>query len=196
MNMPRILSTLVVAFACASGVALPAQAQSLYEEGNFRPLTADNKAYRVGDVLTVQVVENAAAAVNADTATRRNNDVSAGLSRAHTPPISIGVGTSGEFDGGGKTSRTGKLLAQLTVSVTQVLSNGDLMVAGEQLLLINDEQQRINIEGRVRPQDITDNNVVLSSRIANARITYVGDGELAERQKPAWWRKLLDWLGL
>lgn len=162
----------------------------------FRPLTADNKAFRVGDVLTVQVVETAAAAVNADTATRRSNDVSAGLSRAHIPAVSVGLGTSSEFDGGGKTSRTGKLLAQLTVSVKQVLPGGDLMVSGEQLLLINDEQQRINVEGRVRPQDISENNVVLSNRLGNARITFVGDGELAERQRPAWWRKLLDWVGL
>jgi len=173
-----------------------AQAQSLYDESTFRPLTADNKAYRVGDVLTIQVVESAAASANADTATRRSNDISAGLTRAHTPAIGVGLGNSGEFDGGGKTTRTGKLLAQLTVSVKQVLPNGDLQVAGEQLLLINDEQQRINVEGRVRPQDISDNNVVLSSRLAAARITYVGDGDLAERQKPAWWRQMLDWMGL
>jgi flagellar L-ring protein precursor FlgH len=81
------------------------------------------------------------------------------------------------------------------VTVREVLPNGDLSVAGEQVLTINNEQQRINIEGRVRTQDITDANVVLSSRLADARITYAGDGELADRQKPAWWRHAFDWLG-
>jgi flagellar L-ring protein precursor FlgH len=52
------------------------------------------------------------------------------------------------------------------------------------------------LEGRVRPQDISDGNVVVSSRLADAKITYVGQGDLAERQKPAWWRKVFDWLGL
>ena len=186
MNTPTL--RFVVA-CCIALVAASSMAQSLYSESTYRPLTADNKAYRVGDVLTIQIVENAAASANADTATRRSNEVSAGLTRAHVPPIGVGLGTSGEFDGGGKTTRTGKLLAQLSVQVKQVLPNGDLQVAGEQLLLINDE-------GRVRPQDIAENNIVPSSRLAAARITYVGDGELADRQKPAWWRQLIDWIGL
>jgi len=174
-----------------------AQAQtSLYDEQTFRPLTADNKAYRVGDVLTVQVLENSAATVNADTDTHRANAVSAELTRAHVPAVRVGVANAGEFDGGGRTVRAGKLLAQLSVTVRAVMPNGDMLVAGEQLLLINDEQQRINLEGRVRRQDISDTNVVLSSRLADAKITYVGEGELAERQRPAWWRKVMDWMGL
>ena len=92
--------------------------------------------------------------------------------------------------------RAGKLLAQLTVTVKELMPNGDMRIGGEQLLLINEEHQRINLEGRVRPQDISEANVVPSSRLADAKITYVGEGDLAERQKAAWWRKTLDWLGL
>jgi len=147
-------------------------------------------------VLTVQVLENSAATVNADTDTHRANAVSAELTRAHVPAVRVGVANAGEFDGGGRTVRAGKLLAQLSVTVRAVMPNGDMLVAGEQLLLINDEQQRINLEGRVRRQDISDTNVVLSSRLADAKITYVGEGELAERQRPAWWRKVMDWMGL
>ena len=174
-------------------VALP---QSLYDEKTYRPLTSDNKAYRVGDVLTVQVIENAAASANADTGTRRGNNLSAQLSRPKLGPVAVGLATAGDFDGGGSTARAGKLLAQLSVTVREVFPNGDLRVAGQQMLLINDEQQRIDLEGRVRPQDISDGNVVLSSRLADARIDYVGQGDLADRQRPAWWRKLFDWLGL
>jgi len=191
-----------VRVALAAGVclvamaALAANAQSLYDERTFRPLTADNKAFRVGDLLTVQVIENSAAQANADTGTRRGNNLSATLDRPSKAPISIGLAVGGDFDGGGRTVRSGRLLAQLTVAVREVMPNGDLRVGGEQLLLINDEQQRIDLEGRVRPIDISEANVVVSSRIADARITYVGYGELAERQRPAWWRKLFDWLGL
>jgi flagellar L-ring protein precursor FlgH len=71
-----------------------------------------------------------------------------------------------------------------------------MWVTGEQLVEINDETQRIRLEGRVRPQDITENNSVLSSRLSDAKISYVGDGVLAERQKPGWLARLLIWLGL
>lgn len=176
-------------------VNLPLQAQSLYDEQSFRPLTADNKAFRLGDVLTVQVVESAVATANADTGTQRKNSLSVDVTRPRGTGLSAGIGIGGDFDGGGRTERAGKLLAQLTVSVREVLPNGELVVAGEQQLMINQERQRIGVTGRVRPQDISDGNVVLSTRIADANITYVGEGRLAERQTPAWWRQAMDALG-
>lgn len=188
-----LLGLLVLA---AQVTVTPALAESLYSERQFRPLTADNKAFRIDDVITVQVYENASAAANADTATRRKNDVGGNLSVTRTPPFAANLNVAGDFDGGGRTSRAGKVLALLTVRVQDILPNGDLRVAGEQLLVINGEQQRINLEGRVRPLDISDGNVVLSTRIADARITYVGEGDLSERQTRAWWRKALDFLGL
>ncbi len=193
MKPRSLLCWVLIAFAAGS---TPASAQSLYDEKTFRPVAADNRAYKVGDVLTIQILENASATANADTGTRRRNDISADLTRAHVPTVNAGIGVNGEFDGGGRTTRSGKLLAQLTVTVVELAPNGDLRVAGEQLLLINDEQQRIHVTGRVRPQDISDTNVVASSRLADAKITYVGEGELAARQKPAWWRQVMDWMGL
>jgi flagellar L-ring protein precursor FlgH len=84
----------------------------------------------------------------------------------------------------------------LTVTVKGVAENGDLLIAGEQLLEINNERQQIKVEGRVRPHDISDVNTVLSTRIADAKISYVGDGDLADRQRPSWWHRLLTWFGL
>jgi flagellar L-ring protein precursor FlgH len=170
-------------------------AESLYRQDTFRPLTADNKAFRVGDVVTVQVLENSSASTNADTTTRRKNGMSADLSLSRNPGIAAGVNVAGDFDGGGRTQRTSRLLAQLSVVVTEILSNGDLRLEGQQILYVNDEQQRVNLEGRVRPQDISDGNVVLSTRLAEAKITYVGDGDLSERQRRGWWRRMMDWLG-
>lgn len=179
------------------GVAGLTQAQSLYDETSFRSLTADQKAFRVGDVLTVQVVENATATANADTGTARRNNLGVDLSLHYhrDRKASANAAVGGDFDGGGSTQRAGRLLAQLSVSIRDVQPNGDLLVAGEQQLTINDERQRISLTGRVRPQDISEGNVVLSSRIADADINYVGEGHLADRQKPAWWRQFADWLG-
>lgn len=192
---PRIMGALGLCMGLA--VVLPARAQSLYDETTFRALTADHKAFRVGDVLTVQVVENAMATANADTGTQRRNNLGVDLSVTYPRIKSAAANASvgGDFDGGGSTERRGQLVAQLTVSIRDVLANGDLLVAGEQQLTINDEHQRIAVTGRVRPQDISEANVVLSTRIADADITYVGEGHLADRQKPAWWRQVADWLG-
>ena len=75
-------------------------------------------------------------------------------------------------------------------------ANGDLRVAGEQVVEVNNEEQMIRLEGRVRPHDISETNAVVSSRIADARIQYVGDGVLAEGQRQGWITKVLTWMGL
>jgi len=186
----------LVAMVVLLGLPLGAAATSLYNEATFRPLTADNKAFRVGDVLTVQVFENSSATTSTDTGTRRKNNLNAELTHGARRVAETGIGVGGDFDGGGRTQRANRVLITLSVSVREVLPNGDLRVAGEQLLLVNEEQQKVTLEGRVRPQDVSDGNVVLSTRLADARITYLGEGEVSERQQRAWWRKLLDWVGM
>lgn len=173
-----------------------AGAGSLYDAQSFKPLTADNKAFRAGDTLTVQVFENSSATTSADTETRRANDVNASLLSPATGNLTqAGLGVNGSFDGGGRTQRTNRLLATVSVTVQEVLPNGELRIAGEQLLTVNDEQQKVNVEGRVRPLDVSDGNVVLSTRIADARITYVGEGDVTERSRRGVWRQFLDWIG-
>jgi flagellar L-ring protein precursor FlgH len=83
----------------------------------------------------------------------------------------------------------------MSVSVVGVAANGDLLVAGEQVLEINSDRQKIRVEGRVRPLDISDANAVLSSRLADAKISYLGDGDLANRQRPGFWSRLFQWAG-
>ena len=192
MRTTSALAAILLAVSAAS-----AAAQSLYDPKTFRPLTADSKAFRSGDIVTIQIVENASASANADTDLQRSNSGAAEMHFRSPIPIAGARATAtGQFDGGGQTARTGQLLATLSVSVRDVLPNGDLLVSGEQLLVINEEQQRIDVEGRVRPQDISDQNTVLSNRVADARITYVGEGDIAQRQKPAWWHHFLDLFGL
>lgn len=171
-------------------------AEKLFKETGYRPLTSDSKAFRVGDILTVQVFENSSASTSSDTGTRRKNSVNAELSRDSIPFNRIGVGVQGEFDGGGKTQRANRLLATISVKVKSVNSNGDLIVGGTQVLTVNEEAQTVNLEGVVRPVDVSEANVVLSTRLADAKITYVGEGDLTERQRRGLWRKVLDWLGL
>jgi len=175
-------------------VTLPPR-ESLYSEVSFQSLTSDRRMHRVGDLVTVVIYESASASSTADTGA--NRDSSAGLS-VTGPRIgtrTAGLGTTSDFTGGGRTQRAGKLLAQLTVAVREITPNQDLWVAGEQLLEINGEKQVIRLEGRVRPRDINELNTVQSTRVADARISFVGDGVLGDRQKPSWWQHVLGLFG-
>jgi flagellar L-ring protein precursor FlgH len=177
--------------------ALPALAggQSLYREDSFRSLTADHRAYRLGDALTVLVFENSSATTSADTSLDKQGSVGATLSTTNSDK-KANLTLNEDFAGKGRIQRSGKLLAQLTVNVTAVAPNGDLIVAGSQLIEVNDERQHILLQGRVRPLDISETNTVPSSRLADARISYVGDGVLAEKQHPGFLTRVLSWLGI
>jgi flagellar L-ring protein precursor FlgH len=171
-----------------------APAASLYQPDTYQALAADRKARRSGDLITVLVYENASASSIANTSTGRDASVGGELALP-SQSRHAGLGANNQLDGHGRTQREGRVLAQITVRVVQVLDNGDLRIAGEQLLEVNNERQQIKVEGRVRPQDISEANTVLSTRLADARISYAGEGDLSERQRPAWWHKVLTWFG-
>ena len=185
-----------VAALAAALVLTAAGSQSLYDEGLWRGYTADHKAYRPGDILTVQVFENSSATTSADTGTHRANHLSAEFAHGNGRTKQASLGVAGDFDGGGRTQRASRLLATVSVTVQEVLPGGQLRIAGTQDVMVNEESQRVSLEGLVRPVDITDGNLVQSTRIAQARITYVGEGDVTERSRRAWWRRLLDALGL
>jgi flagellar L-ring protein precursor FlgH len=176
-------------------VLAPAAAESLYRPGQFQSLVSDRRAYKAGDALTVQVFENSSAQSTADTTTKKNGAIALGL---QTPSLNKAAGAqlSDDFAGTGKTQRSGRLLAQFTVIVQGVDANGLLLVKGQQVIDVNDEKQEIKLEGRVRPVDITDGNTILSTRIADAKISYMGDGVLGEHQKPGLLTRILSWLGI
>lgn len=191
MRMQRNIRASLAFLLFVSGAVC---AENLYNPQTYRPLVGDVRAYRAGDNLTILVVENSSAASSADTNGRRNTDVGFNLFDSINTS-KAGARFNNDFDGRGTTQRAGKLLAQLTVKVESVAPNGDLWVKGDQLLEINDEKQQIRLEGRVRPQDIAENNTVISNRLSDAKISYQGDGVLAERQKPGILARVLMWLG-
>jgi flagellar L-ring protein precursor FlgH len=184
------------ALATALVLLTSAAGESLYSPDTWRSLTGDNKAFRSGDVLTVQVLENTSATSSADTGTRRANALQAELAHAGRVAAQTSIGVKGDFDGGGRTQRASRLLATVTVTVQEVLAGGQLRVAGAQAITVNEELQTVSVEGVVRTVDINDANVVQSTRLADARITYSGEGDVTERSRRAWWRKLLDAVGL
>jgi len=177
--------------ACAHS----ATAATLYKPGQFQSLTSDVRARKVGDLITVMVYENASASSTANTNVGRESGIGFDV-QGTGKSWAAGINTTNQTDGRGRTQREGKVLAQITVTIRTIADNGDLHVAGDQVLEINNERQQIAVEGLIRPQDVSDTNVVLSTRIANARISYSGQGDLADKQRPAWWQRFLTLFGI
>lgn len=171
------------------------QAENLYQAEQFRALVADKRAYRVGDNLTVLVYENASATATAGTSSDKSIGINysvAANNTNHQGALSAGD----EAQGKGRIQRSGKLLAQITVTVKAIEPSGLLAVSGEQLIAVNDETQEIKLEGKVRPIDIGENNTIISSRLSDAKISYIGEGILGDRQRPGIITRILNWLGL
>ena len=159
----------------------------------------DQKARTIGDVVTIKITESSAATNKASTATDRSSSLSASVDALFNaekrypadhpflnPFSRVAGGVESDFEGNGTTKRSGDLNAYITALVTQVLPNGNLVITGSREVLINNENQIIQLTGVVRPRDINSQNQVLSTYIADARISYSGTGVVNDRQKPGW----------
>ncbi|RLA93106.1 MAG: flagellar biosynthesis protein FlgH [Deltaproteobacteria bacterium] len=181
---------------------------SLWKEGGvLSDLFSDQKARKVGDILTVSIVESSSASNKATTQTGRKSSVSGGIENffnmekrfpaSHpffNPFSSVKGGLESNFDGSGETTRSGKINAYLTARVVEILPNGNLRIEGSREVTVNNDRQFITLSGIVRPRDISPENVVLSTYIADAKITYSGVGVINDRQRPGWTVRILDWI--
>lgn len=174
------------------------------EDAPLLTMFSDRKARTVGDIVTIRIAESSAATNKASTATDRTSSLSASLDaffnaekgfpadKAFFNPFSkVAGGMSHDFEGNGTTRRSGDLSAYLTALVVEVLPNGNLVVSGSREVLINNENQIIRLTGVVRPRDISADNQVLSTFVADARIAYSGRGVVDDNQKPGWLTTIL-----
>lgn len=172
-----------------------AWAINLFDEEVYRPLIADRKATLPGDVLTVIVLETSNAQTSADLSS--NKEINAALEVGYNrDEQQVRFGLKGNGNAGAKTGRNGKIKAALTVRIKKVFANSTYLVEGLQIIRINGEQQRILLRGIVRPEDISPQNTVLSTRLAQAQITYTGAGSVSNAQDRNYIYKVLSYIGL
>ncbi len=186
-------AALLIAFAA------PAQADDLYRGSSWASMSGDRKASEPGDILTVVIFQAAEATNSAQNSSRKKTDVGGSLNTT-LGSGSVNENLSLEFGGGytgrGEVRRSERLVSQISMTVREVLPNGDLVVQGEQWVRINGETSLIGVRGRVRPADINADNAVLSSRIADARISYDGRGFVTRSAKPGIINRIFSFLGL
>jgi flagellar L-ring protein precursor FlgH len=169
--------------------------QSLIDPATFRGPAADQHAHRVGDLLTVLVLETTRARSQAATGSDRDTDLGIDFS-SPSANYNMALGAHNKTKGTGETTRIGELRAQITVRVIAVEPNGVMRIAGSQVLTVNKEEQRITLSGLVRPEDITAANTVWSSRIAEADVSLAGKGTVSSAQRRNIISRVFSWLGL
>ncbi len=179
---------MIVMLSAVSGASLfQTSSQSMF---------ADDKARDVGDLVTLIIVEQAQASQSAgtDSGQSTSTEVGPGLGVLSDLIPLLGFGASRSFDGGGSTSRSGSLDAQLTTRVVEVYPNDTLKIEGRQSITVNDEEQEIVVSGVVRKRDIQPDNSIVSPLVADANIEFAGSGMVDDDQKQGIITRILQWL--
>lgn len=166
---------------------------SIYQarQGGYQPLFEDRRPRSIGDILTIVLDEEVSASKNSQSNAGRSG--SASLELAQLPDVldtlaEYGFDISGEndFTGSGGSQANNSFTGTITVSVLEVMNNGNLRVRGEKQIAINQGTEFIRFSGVVNPRTITAQNTVPSTQVADARIEYVGDGYINEAQHMGW----------
>ncbi len=170
----------------------PAVNGAIFQEASYQPLFQDRRARRVGDTLTVQINEKVMASKkSASTSTRKGDTKFAvpeiqGLPGKGLQGASVLATSSNEFEGGGTSGSDNTFTGTITLTVLEVLPNGNLVVSGEKQLGINQGSEFVRVSGVVNPINILPGNVVLSTLLADARLEYRGTGYIDEAQNMGW----------
>ncbi|WP_077147290.1 flagellar basal body L-ring protein FlgH [Sphingopyxis sp. KK2] len=168
----------------------PPPANGSIFQGSYVALTSGARAGQVGDILTIQLVERTVASKSNSAGT--NRDGSFGLTPPTTGPLSlfnpsdVAAGGTQQFKGKGDAAQSNMLSGEVTVTVAAVYPNGTMLVKGEKLITLNRGDERVQIAGLVRSADVSPDNRVLSTRVANAHIRYTGKGEIARASQQGW----------
>lgn len=180
-------------------------ANSLWQPG-ARAFFRDQRAARVGDILRVNVKINDKAQVNNETEGKRDSSESVAVPSAlglqerlvkwlpgeAEPANLLDITGSTNSKGKGTIKRQETITTQVAALITQVLPNGNLVIDGKQEININNEVREVSVKGVVRPQDISSDNTVESTQIAEARIIYGGRGQLTNVQRQRWGGQVID----
>ncbi|WP_043238835.1 flagellar basal body L-ring protein FlgH [Stutzerimonas azotifigens] len=180
---------------------LPASATNgaIYQAGFESDFYSDRKAFRVGDIITIELNERTQASKNATSDISKDSSANIGLTSlfgggvsTKNPLTGNSMNLGAQFEGtrsnqgASSAGQSNSLSGSITVTVAEVLPNGLLAVRGEKWLTLNTGEELVRISGLVRSDDIGTDNIVSSTRVADARITYSGTGAFADASQPGW----------
>jgi flagellar L-ring protein precursor FlgH len=170
----------------------------IFQAAAYRPLFEDRKPRYVGDILTVQINEKLNASQTANSSTERKTDFDVGLPGVtgilgkSIKPLSTTATTSNTFDGKGGTSSSNLFAGAITVTVIDVLANGNLRIVGEKRIGIRQNSEVLKFSGVINPEQIQPGNIISSTQVADARLDYRGGGYIEEAQVKGWLSRFFD----
>jgi flagellar L-ring protein FlgH len=172
---------------------------SIYQAGYDMRLFEDNKAARVGDILTIKLQEVTQAKKADDLNAVKNNSMSVSAPSVMGFALSALTGNDAKtelaakrtFNGQGKANQSNSLEGDISVTVAEVLPNGNLRVRGEKQVTLSQGDEYVRLSGIVRPVDIASDNTISSDKVADATIMYIGDGAVADAGKAGWLSRAL-----
>ena len=178
----------------------PAQNGGIYQTGYGISLFSDVSAKRIGDLITVILSENTNAQKNAVTNTTKESSLSLPSPTLFGTPLtykgsellSAALASGNSFVGTGNSTQSNSLDGRITVTVSEVLANGYLMVQGEKRMTLSQGSEHVRFSGIVRPADIRNDNTILSTSVANAQIIYAGTGAIADANTQGWLGRLFN----
>ncbi len=166
---------------------------SIYQTYQHVSFFEDRTARRVGDVLTVKLIEKTTASKDAETAIDKSSSVSVQtpvlpkyIDKLNDLNLEVSTGSENAFDGASETDQSNSLNGNITVTVIDVLPNGIMRVKGEKWMTLNRGDEYIRISGLIRPDDVAPDNTVESTKLADARIAYSGTGDFANSNQMGW----------
>ncbi len=163
-------------------------------QNSVRSLFSDQKANRIGDAITIIVVESSLASNNSQTSAGKKSDLGfsggGSLGSNALPGADLSIGSKNSFSGSGATKTSGVIQTKISATIDSVLANGNLVIRGSKKISINGEDQLISIKGIVRTSDIAADNSILSYNISEAEISFEGSGLIDNAQHPGWLTKL------
>lgn len=181
--------------AMLASLGAAAGAEQLYEGGSWPALASDDKANGPGDIVIVLIQESAQASSRLQNNSSKNTDFG-GSFAAGGIDEGANLSLGGSYAGRGEVVRSEQFVASMSAQIAEILPNGDFLIEGKQLMLINGEETTIGVRGRIRPQDISPENAISSFRIADAQIDYDGKGFVSRSAKPGLINRILSFLGL
>jgi flagellar L-ring protein precursor FlgH len=173
---------------------------AIYQFGHEQGLFDNAVARRVGDILTIQLQESTNASKSATTTTKKNTtttlpgaNILGGTLTIHGRNVLSGsLADSSAFDGEGTSAQSNQLTGYISVTVARRLANGNLLVRGQKWITLNQGREYVQIQGIVRPIDIGPDNVVPSYNVADASISYGGQGTLSDSNTKSWLARFFD----
>ncbi len=173
---------------------------AIYHSGGDLPLFENAVARRVGDTVTINLIESTAAQKSASTNTSKNTTLDLPGPTILGRPVTVngtevlGVDASNatKFDGSGDSAQSNKLQGNVTVTVARRLANGNLLVRGQKWIGINQGREYVRIQGVIRPMDIQADNTIPSYKVADATISYGAQGTLADANSMSWFARFFN----